>query len=114
MDIALDGIGSYKLVKSFDSFIMNEKEKIVRSVALNSAKTTFGDLPMKVQREPIKISKNGSPMAVIMSCEEYEQLKALQLMVVTSRFERAEVDTLSGDLVDGNDFMNALDQGKFD
>nr|WP_282252881.1 type II toxin-antitoxin system Phd/YefM family antitoxin [Vibrio campbellii] len=86
----------------------------MRSVALNSAKTTFGDLPMKVQREPIKISKNGSPMAVIMSCEEYEQLKALQLMVVTSRFERAEVDTLSGDLVDGNDFMNALDQGKFD
>lgn len=86
----------------------------MQSVASNAAKTTFGDLPMQVQREPIKISKNGSPMAVIMSCEEYEQLEALQLMVVKSRFEQAEVDTLSGDLVDGNDFMNALDQGKFD
>ncbi|CAH7284660.1 ParD protein (antitoxin to ParE) [Vibrio chagasii] len=49
-----------------------------------------------------------------MSCEEYEQLEALKLMVVKSRFEQAEADALSDNLVDGNDFMNALNQGKFD
>lgn len=105
---------SYKLVKSFDSFIMNEKENIMQSLTANTAKTKFGDLLMKVQREPVQINKNGSPVAVMMSCEEYEQLEALKLMVVKSRFEQAEADALSDNLVDGNDFMNALDQGKFD
>lgn len=105
---------SYKLVKSFDSFIMNEKENIMQSLTANTAKTKFGDLLMKVQREPIQINKNGSPVAVMMSCEEYEQLEALKLMVVKSRFEQAEADALSDKLVDGDDFMNALNQGKFD
>ncbi len=105
---------SYKLVKSLDSFIMNEKENIMQSLTANTAKTKFGDLLMKVQREPIQINKNGSPVAVMMSCEEYEQLEALKLMVVKSRFEQAEADALSDKLVDGDDFMNALNQGKFD
>ncbi|PTO97434.1 hypothetical protein CWO17_21505 [Vibrio sp. 10N.286.45.A3] len=105
---------SYKLVKSFDSFIMNEKENVMQSLTANTAKTKFGDLLMKVQREPVQINKNGSPVAVMMSCEEYEQLEALKLMVVKSRFEQAEADALSDNLVDGNDFMNTLDQGKFD
>lgn len=103
-----------QLVKSFDSFIMNEKENVMQSLTANTAKTKFGDLLMKVQREPIQINKNGSPVAVMMSCEEYEQLEAMKLMFVKSRFEQAEADALSGNLVDGNDFMNALDQGKFD
>ncbi len=105
---------SYKLVKSFDSFIMSEKGNIMQSLTANTAKTKFGDLLMKVQREPIQINKNGSPVAVMMSCEEYEQLEALKLMVVKSRFEQAEADALSDKLVDGDDFMNALNQGKFD
>ncbi|ROR22241.1 prevent-host-death family protein [Vibrio crassostreae] len=84
----------------------------MQSLTANTAKTKFGDLLMKVQREPIQINKNGSPVAVMMSCEEYEQLEPLKLMFVKSRFEQAEADALSGNLVDGNDFMNALDQGK--
>ncbi|CAK2054205.1 hypothetical protein FB440_101122 [Vibrio crassostreae] len=60
----------------------------MQSLTANTAKTKFGDLLMKVQREPLK------------------------LMFVKSRFEQAEADALSGNLVDGNDFMNALDQGK--
>lgn len=38
----------------------------------------------------------------------------MKLVLVKSRFEQAESDALSDKLVDGNDFMNALDQGKFD
>ncbi len=93
---------------------MSEKGNIMQSLTANTAKTKFGDLLMKVQREPIQINKNGSPVAVMMSCEEYEQLEALKLMVVKSRFEQAEVDALSDNLVDGDDFMNALNQDKFD
>jgi hypothetical protein len=35
-------------------------------------------------------------------------------MLVKSRFEQAEADALSDSLIDGNDFVNALDQGQFD
>ncbi|EGR3375581.1 type II toxin-antitoxin system Phd/YefM family antitoxin [Vibrio parahaemolyticus] len=86
----------------------------MQSLTANTAKTKFGDLLMKVQREPVQISKNGSPVAVVMSCEEYEQLEALKMAMVKSRFEQAERDLANGDLVDGETFMNELDQGKFD
>jgi prevent-host-death family protein len=80
----------------------------MQSLTANTAKTKFGDLLMKVQREPVQISKNGSPVAVIMSCEEYEQLEALKMMLVKSRFEQAEIDIQNGDLVDGDEFMKSL------
>ncbi|HCH1012820.1 type II toxin-antitoxin system Phd/YefM family antitoxin [Vibrio alginolyticus] len=80
----------------------------MQSLTANTAKTKFGDLLMKVQREPVQISKNGSPVAVMMSCEEYEQLEALKMMLVKSRFEQAEIDIKNGDLVDGDEFMKSL------
>ncbi|BEI26382.1 type II toxin-antitoxin system Phd/YefM family antitoxin [Vibrio cholerae] len=80
----------------------------MQSLTANTAKTKFGDLLMKVQREPVQISKNGSPVAVMMSCEEYEQLEALKMMLVKSRFEQAEIDIRNGDLVDGDEFMKSL------
>lgn len=102
------------LIKSFDSFTMSEKEIVMQTLTANNAKTKFGDLLMKVQREPVQICKNGSPVAVIMSCDEYEQFEALKLMMVKARFEQAERDIINGHLVDGDAFMEQLDQGKFD
>ncbi|CDL41912.1 ParD protein (antitoxin to ParE) [Citrobacter freundii] len=37
------------------------------------AKNQFGDLLMKVQREPVEISKHGKRVAVVISPEEYDQ-----------------------------------------
>ncbi|MDE1473092.1 type II toxin-antitoxin system Phd/YefM family antitoxin [Xenorhabdus bovienii] len=43
------------------------------------AKNQFGDLLMKVQREPVEISKHGKRVAVVISPEEYEQFAQLKL-----------------------------------
>ncbi|HBV77421.1 MULTISPECIES: type II toxin-antitoxin system Phd/YefM family antitoxin [Vibrio] len=86
----------------------------MQSLTANIAKTKFGDLLLKVQREPIQISKNGSPVAVVMSCEEFEQLENLKMMMIKSRFEQAENDITAGNTIDGDKFMNDLDNGKFD
>ncbi len=43
------------------------------------AKNQFGDLLMKVQREPVEISKHGKRVAVIISPEEYDQFAQLNL-----------------------------------
>lgn len=80
----------------------------MQSLTASTAKTKFGDLLIKVQREPVQISKNGSQVAVMMSCEEYKQLEALKMMLVKSRFEQAEIDIQNGDLLDGDEFMKSL------
>lgn len=43
------------------------------------AKNRFGDLLMKVQREPVEISKHGKRVAVVISPEEYDQFAQLNL-----------------------------------
>ncbi|EAB4689697.1 type II toxin-antitoxin system Phd/YefM family antitoxin [Salmonella enterica] len=43
------------------------------------AKNQFGDLLMKVQREPVEISKHGKRVAVVISPEEYDQFAQLKL-----------------------------------
>ncbi|MEK9499153.1 type II toxin-antitoxin system Phd/YefM family antitoxin [Photorhabdus sp. P32] len=43
------------------------------------AKNQFGDLLMKVQREPVEISKHGKRVAVVISPEEYDQFVQLKL-----------------------------------
>ncbi|HBM3184853.1 TPA: type II toxin-antitoxin system Phd/YefM family antitoxin [Klebsiella oxytoca] len=43
------------------------------------AKNQFGDLLMKVQREPVEISKHGKRVAVVISPEEYDQYAQLKL-----------------------------------
>ena len=86
----------------------------MQSLTANTAKTKFGDLLMKVQREPVQICKNGSPVAVVMSCEEYAQLEALKLQFVKMRFAAAEKDIAENNLVDGETFFNQLEQGMLD
>lgn len=41
----------------------------------NKAKTHFGEMLMKVQKEPINVTKNGKSVAVVVSTIEYQQLK---------------------------------------
>lgn len=86
----------------------------MQSLTANTAKTKFGDLLMKVQREPIQINKNGSPVAVIMSCEEYAQLEALRLQWVKMRFTAAEKGIVENNFVGGETFFNQLEQGVLD
>jgi len=86
----------------------------MQSLTANTAKTKFGDLLMKVQREPVQICKNGSPVAVVMSCEEYAQLEALKLQFIKMRFAAAEKDIADNNLVDGETFFNQLEQDMLD
>ena len=52
------------------------------TLSANEAKTQFGDLLLKAQRAPIQINKNGKPVAVVISMDEYESIKALKLRLV--------------------------------
>jgi len=39
------------------------------------AKREFGEVLMKSQRSPVSVTRNGKPIAVVMSNDEYQKLK---------------------------------------
>lgn len=47
-------------------------------ITFREVKNNFGDLLDTAQREPVSISKNGRPIAVVMSQKEYEHLQAME------------------------------------
>lgn len=81
------------------------------TLSANEAKTQFGDLLLKAQRAPIQINKNGKPVAVVISMDEYESIEALKLRLLQSRVAQAKADIAAGNLVDGEAFFNALESG---
>jgi len=84
------------------------------SLSANEAKTHFGDMLLKAQRAPIQINKNGKPVAVVISAEEYQSIEALKLRLLQSRFAQAQADIVAGNLIDGEAFFDELESGKHD
>lgn len=81
----------------------------MKSIAAKEAKIHFGELIDKAQREPVSIEKYGRPVAVIMSSEEYKQIKLERLR---ARLAIGEVQLDSGEGIDGRTFFKELREGK--
>jgi len=84
------------------------------ALSANDAKTQFGDMLMKVQRAPVQINKNGKPVAVVISVDEYQSMEALKLQLLKSRAVKALEDINNGNTVDGEQFFNELGSGQYD
>ncbi|NVK20867.1 MAG: type II toxin-antitoxin system Phd/YefM family antitoxin [Methylocystaceae bacterium] len=63
----------------------------MQSISSTEAKTHFGDVLLKSQKEPVSVTRNGKPVAVVMSEDEYRELKLQALRVAVLEGE------LSGD-----------------
>ncbi len=86
----------------------------MQALTANDAKTQFGDMLLKAQREPIQINKNGKPVAVVISMEEYQQMEEVKFALLQERAARAKLDIENGNLVEGEQFMSDLIAGKLD
>jgi len=80
----------------------------------NKAKTHFGEMLIKVQREPIQIDKNGKPIAVVVSIEDYEGSEKAKLEMLKSRMKIANYEIDNGLTSDGDEFFEQLLAGEFD
>ncbi|WP_414161196.1 type II toxin-antitoxin system Phd/YefM family antitoxin [Serratia sp. BNK-12] len=74
----------------------------------NEAQTQFGDLLLKAQREPVQITRNGKPVAVVVSAEDYEQIEAMKLQLLQMKIQRSQHDMAIGNAVDGETFFSEL------
>jgi len=84
------------------------------TLSANEAKTHFGDMLLKAQRSPVQINKNGKPVAVVLSMEEYESIEALKLRLLQARAKQAIADIDAGNLIDGDSFFDYLEAGHQD
>ncbi|MFC4346821.1 type II toxin-antitoxin system Phd/YefM family antitoxin [Kordiimonas lipolytica] len=84
------------------------------ALTANEAKTQFGDMLLKAQRAPVQISKNGKPVAVVISMDEYEGIEALKLRLLQSRAAQAKLDIEASNTADGETFFDDVEAGKFD
>lgn len=80
----------------------------MNTLTANDAKRNFGELLLKAQREPIKISKNNKDAVVVMSIRDYEELEAMKVDYIKHCFENAKRDLAQGNVVDGKDFLDTL------
>lgn len=86
----------------------------MHSLTANEAKTQFGDLLLKAQREPVQINRNGKPVAIVMSMEDYQALEELKLTVLRQKLAIAAAEENAGQTLGGDQFFEQLLSGKLD
>jgi len=78
------------------------------ALSASDAKREFGDLLLKAQKEPVKINKNGKPVAVVVSVTEYEQLEACRDEYLRAEIEQGIADLEAGNVSDGIEVLKRL------
>jgi prevent-host-death family protein len=77
-------------------------------ITAREAKNTFGDTIVKALRSPVQITRNGKPIVVMMSMENYHQAEQLKLAELRRMVEQADRELETGDFLDGDLFMGNL------
>ena len=86
----------------------------MKALTANEAKTHFGEMLLKAQQAPVQINKNGKPVAVLVSFDEYEGIEILKMGLLQSRARKAKEDVAGQDTVDGESFFDELESGQHD
>lgn len=81
---------------------------MMQTLTANEAKTQFGNLLLMAQREPVQINRNGKPVAVVISAQEYAEIDSLKRQLLKAKLERAKQDIDHGRLTDGEDYFRQL------
>lgn len=80
----------------------------METLTSNQAKTQFGDLLLKVQRAPIEISRNGKPVAVMISADDYSAMEPLKMELLRQSLKRGLADLGAGKVHDGDSVFESM------
>ena len=81
-----------------------------KGIPAAEAKTNFGALLEKVQREPLAISKKGRLVAVLMSMDEFEAHQRLKLEQLRREVQAGLAELEAGEVVSGAEAFEAMDR----
>ena len=74
----------------------------------SEAKMQFGELLSQAMREPVSITKNGRPKAVMMSWENYSQIEALKVQHLRATLARSVEKAERGELYNTDEVFSPL------
>ena len=74
----------------------------------SDAKREFGEVLLKVQKEPVGINRNGKPVAVMISTLEFEQLQALKEEHLKTELQKGMASLEKGEVIEGDTVINDL------
>ncbi len=80
----------------------------METLTSNQAKTQFGDLLLKVQRAPVEISRNGKPVAVMISADDYSAMEPLKMELLRQSLKRGLADLDEGKVQDGDSVFASM------
>ena len=78
-------------------------------ISAADAKTNFGALLDKAQREPVTISRNGRAVAVVMSAATFEEHQRLRLELLRQEIRKGLDDAERGNVVSADQAFAKLD-----
>ena len=87
---------------------------MVEVLTSNEAKTNFGELLLKTQKAPVRITRSGKPVAVIISSEDYDTIEAFKMRYLKEELARSLDDEAAGKIEDVESFFSDLMTGKYD
>lgn len=67
----------------------------------SDAKREFGEVLLKAQKEPIGINRNGKPVAVMLSWQDFNELEALKLKALQAAVQEGITDINEGNITEG-------------
>lgn len=74
----------------------------------SDAKREFGEMLLRIQKEPIGINKNGKPVAVVVSASDYKYLEQLRSDWLKAEIQKGMDDIAAGNIIDGKTVFAAL------
>ena len=78
------------------------------ALSASEAKREFGDVLLKAQKAPVKINKNGKPVAVVVSAAEYEQLEFYREKQLKAEIDEGIADLEAGNVSNGVEVLKRL------
>ena len=81
-----------------------------KAIPAAEAKTNFGALLEKVQREPLTISKKGRPVAVLMSIDEFETHQRLKIEQLRREVRAGLADLEAGKVISGAEAFEVMER----
>ncbi len=80
----------------------------MKTMNATDAKREFGEVLLKVQKEPVAINKNGKPVAVMISTADFEDFVSLQEKHLIEELQKGMDDIQAGRVSDGEEVMKRL------
>jgi prevent-host-death family protein len=80
----------------------------METVTAREAKNAFGNTLIRALQSPVQITRNGKPIAVLMSMDNYRQTEELKMAALKRMVDQADRELEAGDFIDGESFMQEL------